>query len=299
MVERLRVKDLKALLAARNLPTNGNKSVLQVKLQYALECEEKAKKDKKSMEKTKQSENKRGFVLNDKSTVPSKAVYKSIVADDFFNSAKNSRRKTTKLNSIEKLQKKNKEVDALEYNLYSVRRHSQNFFSGKGTGHKIYVGNVEYHTKEEELVNLFKEQGKILDIIIPRHGKKGKGFVFIEFQSVEGVHKSIKNLNGLTFKGRKLNIEPANEGANFKKVRQKELKIKKEVERRLNELLELEMKKKREAAKKSITSDQKTKSSGKKKSGIKISEKKGTQDGKRNVLKLKSTRQTKRLKSQK
>ena len=76
---------------------------------------------------------------------------------------------------------------------------------------KLYVGNIPWDATEDELSDLFKKVGKVVDatIIIDRDSGRSKGFGFIEMSSEEEAKKAIGTINGVDFKGRKLIVNEA------------------------------------------------------------------------------------------
>ena len=88
------------------------------------------------------------------------------------------------------------------------------FFSGGAGedglgGHRLYVGNLSYQVKEEELRNLFSKYGKVkaLHLIRDRITRRLKGYAFLEM-SPEDAPKALV-LNGADFLGRKLVVSIA------------------------------------------------------------------------------------------
>ena len=80
--------------------------------------------------------------------------------------------------------------------------------SGAG-GQRLYVGNLSYRVKEEELRSLFSKVGKIktLHLIRDRLTRRLKGYAFLEM-APEDVSKALA-LNGTDFLGRKLVVSVA------------------------------------------------------------------------------------------
>ncbi len=70
---------------------------------------------------------------------------------------------------------------------------------------KLYVGNLNYRTTQEDLTNHFGTYGEIVSVRII----EGKGFGFIEMGSEDSAKKAIENLNGTEFLGRTLRIDLA------------------------------------------------------------------------------------------
>lgn len=78
--------------------------------------------------------------------------------------------------------------------------------------HKIYVGNLDYGTTEEELKELFTEKGietKAVTLIIDNYTGKSKGFGFVEVASDEILQQAVEALNGYELSGRKLTVNKA------------------------------------------------------------------------------------------
>lgn len=78
-----------------------------------------------------------------------------------------------------------------------------------GTGTRIYVGNLSYSAKNDDLTKLFSKYGKVLsvDIIRDRFSNKPKGYAFVEMP--EGDAQRSLALNGTDFLGRKLVVSLA------------------------------------------------------------------------------------------
>ena len=78
-----------------------------------------------------------------------------------------------------------------------------------GGGHRLYVGNLSYRVKEEELRGLFSKYGRIktLHLIRDRLTRRLKGYAFLEM-SPEDAHKALA-LNGTDFLRRKLVVSIA------------------------------------------------------------------------------------------
>lgn len=95
----------------------------------------------------------------------------------------------------------------------SLRR----FFTGSGGkytgeaggGSRIYVGNLSYQVKEEQLRELFSKYGRIksLHLIRDRITRRLKGYAFLEM-SPEDAQRSLA-LNGVTFLDRKIVVSVA------------------------------------------------------------------------------------------
>lgn len=78
---------------------------------------------------------------------------------------------------------------------------------------KIYVGNLNYRTTEEELRDLFSQYGSVSSarIIMDRATGRSKGFGFIEMDDDQEANAAIEALNSKEFSGRQLRVNEANE----------------------------------------------------------------------------------------
>lgn len=87
------------------------------------------------------------------------------------------------------------------------RQKSSAAFSGEAM--RIYVGNLSYAAKDEELSRLFSKFGRVLsvDIIRDRFSRKPKGYAFVEMAPNDG-QRSLE-LNGSEFLGRKIVVSQA------------------------------------------------------------------------------------------
>jgi RNA recognition motif-containing protein len=72
-------------------------------------------------------------------------------------------------------------------------------------GSKLYVGNLNYSVKNEELKELFAKHGEVKDVNII----EGRGFGFVELSSPEEAEKAKNELDGTEFKGRNLRVNEA------------------------------------------------------------------------------------------
>ena len=76
---------------------------------------------------------------------------------------------------------------------------------------KIYVGNLPYKIRDEELKNLFTPYGEVAsaNVIIERDTNRSKGFGFVEMPSKEEAEKAIAELNNKEVMGRGLKVNEA------------------------------------------------------------------------------------------
>jgi RNA recognition motif-containing protein len=78
---------------------------------------------------------------------------------------------------------------------------------------KIYVGNMNYNTTEQELENLFSQYGNVASakIIIDRYTDRSKGFGFVEMEEEDAAEAAISALDNSEFGGRNLKVNEAKE----------------------------------------------------------------------------------------
>ena len=82
---------------------------------------------------------------------------------------------------------------------------------------RIYIGNLNYRLRTEELKNVFEPHGEVLGAKIVRdpETKRSKGFGFVEMPNDDEAQKAIDELNGATVQGRAIVVnksEPKPEG---------------------------------------------------------------------------------------
>ena len=76
---------------------------------------------------------------------------------------------------------------------------------------RLYVGNLNYRTTQERLINLFSPYGEVLSarLISDRETGKFRGFAFVEMGTPEGAEAAIKALDGKEVDGRQLKVNEA------------------------------------------------------------------------------------------
>lgn len=76
---------------------------------------------------------------------------------------------------------------------------------------KLFVGNIEWGVKDEELQALFAEYGEVEEAVIIKDKFSGrpKGFGFVTFVNDEDADKAIEALNDHELNGRKLAVNEA------------------------------------------------------------------------------------------
>jgi RNA recognition motif-containing protein len=75
----------------------------------------------------------------------------------------------------------------------------------------IYVGNLSYQLREEELREVFEKYGEVVsvNIVTDRYSGQSKGFAFVEMSGQEGAENAIKELDGALVGGRNLKVNKA------------------------------------------------------------------------------------------
>ena len=78
-------------------------------------------------------------------------------------------------------------------------------------GSKIFVGNLDYNTRKEEVQGLFVQVGEIRDVFLPTDRETGRprGFAFVEYANDEDAAKAIEKFNGYQLGGRALRVNAA------------------------------------------------------------------------------------------
>jgi len=76
---------------------------------------------------------------------------------------------------------------------------------------KLYVGGLAYSVNDQELEQLFTEQGKVVSAVVikDRDSGQSKGFGFVEMEDNTEAQNAIKNLNGKEVSGRSIMVNEA------------------------------------------------------------------------------------------
>ena len=76
---------------------------------------------------------------------------------------------------------------------------------------KLYVGGLAYSVNDQELEQLFTEQGKVVSAVVikDRDSGQSKGFGFVEMEDDAEAQNAIKNLNGKEVSGRSIMVNQA------------------------------------------------------------------------------------------
>lgn len=75
----------------------------------------------------------------------------------------------------------------------------------------IYVGNLPYSTRDNDLNQLFGSYGSVSSarVIMDRETGRSKGFGFVEMDNADEAKSAISELNGQEFQGRALKVNEA------------------------------------------------------------------------------------------
>ena len=75
----------------------------------------------------------------------------------------------------------------------------------------IYVGNLPYSVRDNDLLALFQEHGNVSSakVVMDRETDRSKGFGFVEMPSSDEGTNAINKLNGHEINGRALRVNEA------------------------------------------------------------------------------------------
>ena len=75
----------------------------------------------------------------------------------------------------------------------------------------IYVGNLPFSVRDNELSELFSEYGEVksANVIMDRSSGLSKGYGFVEMDDNNAAEEAIQYLNGKEVKGRELRVNEA------------------------------------------------------------------------------------------
>lgn len=78
-------------------------------------------------------------------------------------------------------------------------------------GNKLYVGNLAYSVRDENLQQRFAEYGTVTSakVMMDRETGRSKGFGFVEMSSPAEAEASIRGLNGQSLDGRAIVVNEA------------------------------------------------------------------------------------------
>ena len=73
---------------------------------------------------------------------------------------------------------------------------------------KLYVGNLSYQTKDQDLEKMFAEVGNVTSaqVITDRYTSESRGFGFVEMATEDEAQQAIAAMNGRNVDGRALTV---------------------------------------------------------------------------------------------
>ena len=80
---------------------------------------------------------------------------------------------------------------------------------------RLYVGNLAFHTTEDELQRTFARCGNVSEVklVIDRESGRSRGFAFVSMATDDEANTAIQELNGADLDGRALKVNVAQERA--------------------------------------------------------------------------------------
>src|SRR5437764_14899800 len=75
----------------------------------------------------------------------------------------------------------------------------------------IFVGNLSFHTTQEDLMATFSQYGNVerVNIVTDRDSGQPRGFAFVEMTEARDAQTAISQLNGAELNGRAMNVNEA------------------------------------------------------------------------------------------
>lgn len=85
------------------------------------------------------------------------------------------------------------------------------FFQNNNMSNKLFVGNIDWGTKEDDLMALFSQHGNVEEVVIikDKFSGRSKGFGFVTFTNDEDAQSAVSKLNDYEVNGRKLVVNIA------------------------------------------------------------------------------------------
>lgn len=76
---------------------------------------------------------------------------------------------------------------------------------------KLFVGNIDWATTDDQLKELFEQHGEVEEAIIlkDKFSGRSRGFGFVTFVNDEDGEKAVEALNGHDLNGRELAVNEA------------------------------------------------------------------------------------------
>ena len=75
----------------------------------------------------------------------------------------------------------------------------------------IYVGNLSWNLKDQDLQNLFAAHGEVSSakIVLDKFTNRSKGFAFVGMRDQAAAEKAIRELDGSMMEGRTIKVKEA------------------------------------------------------------------------------------------
>lgn len=76
---------------------------------------------------------------------------------------------------------------------------------------KLFIGNLDYTTTQDQIKSYFEQAGNVVDAVIinDKFSGRSKGFGFVEMSTDDEAKKAIDMFNDKEFNGRKLIVNEA------------------------------------------------------------------------------------------
>lgn len=89
----------------------------------------------------------------------------------------------------------------------------------------IYVGNLPYKIRDNQLMGLFQPYGEVSSarVIIEKESGRNKGFGFVEMPNDEEANAAIKELNGSLVDGRNIVVNESTVERSFGRGEQRRI----------------------------------------------------------------------------
>lgn len=96
--------------------------------------------------------------------------------------------------------------------IYNVPRNFSRLRGERFMSKRLYVGNLSYSLRNDELIGAFRAAGEVVSakIIMDRETNRSKGFAFVEMATEDEGAKAIEILDGKELAGRPLKVTAAN-----------------------------------------------------------------------------------------
>lgn len=74
---------------------------------------------------------------------------------------------------------------------------------------KLYIGNLPFNVTQEQLEDLFRQSGEVVDVYLAtdRYTSKSSGFGFVHMATEEGGRKAIKLFHGHSLSDRPMTVQ--------------------------------------------------------------------------------------------